>query len=123
MAKKQPIIVRYRGYENQIQFPRKINSFIITHFASAINEWANRRRYDPLFLDFSDVTNPYSNGMLPIIATITNLKSKGYRTLIRWPNDKNIRDLFIRTNWAYLLDPDLKRANTGFGRHLLRGRA
>lgn len=56
--------------------------------------------------------------MLPIIATIANLKAKGYDTNIRLPNDKNVRDLFVRTNWAYLLNPDLKKANLGLGRHL-----
>lgn len=118
MSKKQPIIVRYRGYENQIQLPEKINSFILTHFASAINEWAKRRRYDPLIIDFSAVRQPYSNGMLGIISIVTSLKANGYKIIIRLPNDKNVRDLFVRTNWAHLLDPSLTKAGLGVGRHL-----
>lgn len=56
-------IVRYKTFENSIQFPTKVNSFIIAHFASAIQEWAKRKQYRPLTIDFAGVQKPYSNGI------------------------------------------------------------
>ncbi len=118
MVNKQ-YLVRYKGYENIIQLPSKINSFIITHFASAINEWEKRKRYErPLIIDFSAVRFPYSNGMLAIIAIVTKLKSEGQEIRIRLPNDKNVRDLFVRTNWAYFLNSEFGRSQLGYDRHL-----
>ncbi len=111
-------IVRYKKFENSIILPIKINSFIVTHFASAINEFLYWRQYRPLLIDFIGVQKPYSNGMLPIIAIITQLRSRGHDIRIRLPNDKNVLDLFIRTNWAYHLNPEFRRSNTGYDRHL-----
>ncbi len=118
MPQKPHIIVRYIGFDNRILLPQKVNSFIINHFASAINEWKSRNKYSPLTIDFSDTRQPYSNGMLAIIAVITKLKNEGYNVRIRLPNDKNVRDLFVRTNWAYYLNPEFGKSTLGYDRHL-----
>lgn len=111
-------IVPYRKFENSIVMPMKINSFIVTHFASAINEYLHWRQYRPLLIDFIGVQKPYSNGMVPIIALITKLKNQGHEIRVRLPNDQNVADLFIRTNWAYYLDPTFARFNSAYDRHL-----
>ena len=100
-------IVRYYGFDGRILLPSKINSFIIIHFASAVNVWRKRNRFQQrLIIDFSGVRFPYSNGMLAIIAIVKKLRATGVQIKIRLPNDSNARNLFQVTNWAYLLSPE-----------------
>lgn len=117
MSKKE-IVVRYDHLNNVVKLPTKINSFIIPYFAQAINLWKSKRRFWPLFIDFSAVAYPYANGMLPLISMISRLKLEGYDIRIRLPNDKKIRDLFIKTNWAYYLDHELEKSKSNNDRHL-----
>ncbi len=117
---KQNHLVRYFRWTNTIKFPTKIGSSIIADFASAIHEWNKKRPYDLLTLDFQGVTNPYSNGMLPIIATVTKLRTKGIKIKIILPNDHNVRKLFRSTNWAYFLDnKEFTKSESIHDRHLV----
>lgn len=117
MAKKE-IVVRYNAFENVIKLPTKINSFVIPHFSAAINLWKSQRRYYPVLIDFSAVAYPYANGMLAIIAIISKLRLDGYEIRIRLPNDKKVRDLFIKTNWAFFLSPEFEKSTSHNDRHL-----
>lgn len=116
---KKHHIVKYNLNENKIQLPPVVGSPLINEFASSLNYWKSKRQYNrPLLIDFSAVQKPYSNGMLPIIALLSKIKSEDQVVKIILPNDKNISELFHRTNWAYYLDPELKRSKSGFDRHL-----
>ncbi len=101
MAIKE-IVVRYEQFENTLKLPTKINSFVIPHFSSAINLWKSKRRYYPVLIDFSGVAYPYANGMLPIISIISKLRLDGYDIKIRLPNDKKVRDIFIKNKLGLL---------------------
>lgn len=117
MGKWRPL-VKFNSYENKIQFSNRVSSYVIPHFASAVNVWKSRRRYSPLFIDFSPVTHPYSNGMLPVLAIVSRLKHEGYDVRIRLPNDRKVSDLFIKTNWAYFLNPDFGRSKFVNDKHI-----
>lgn len=114
-------IVRYRSYDNTILFPIKIASAILPHFASAVNQWSNKRPYDLLTFDFSAVQKPYSNGMLGVIATINKLTlQRDFRYKIVLPNDQNVRKLFSITNWSYYLDSrNFSKSESVHDRHLV----
>jgi hypothetical protein len=115
---RSALVVRYDPLGNTISFPAKINSFVVPHFASAINLWKSKKRYTPLFIDFSGVSSPYSNGMLPVISIISKLRLDGYDVRIRLPNDQKVSELFKRTNWAYFLNQDFGRSKSVNDRHL-----
>lgn len=118
-AIKKSHIVKFSLNENRIQLPLIVGTPIITQFASTLNFWKSKRQYyRPLTIDFSAVQKPYSNGMLPIIALLAKLKSEGQDIKIILPNDRNIADLFVRTNWAFYLNPEFGRSQAGFDRHL-----
>ena len=90
-------VVKYDSWANTIKFPTKIGCYIIADFTSALFEWAKKRPYDLLTLDFTSTEQPYSNGMLPIIATITELRLRKHKIRILWPLDNNARKLFKET--------------------------
>ncbi len=113
-------VVRYISWTNTIKLPQKIGSNVIADFVSAIKEWEKRRPYDVLTLDFQSVMKPYSNGMLPLIATITDMRLRGYKVKIVLPNDNNVRKLFRSTNWAYYLSPqEHPKSESIHDRHLV----
>lgn len=119
MTQRKKHFVKFFLDENRIQLPLVIGTSIITQFASTLNFWKSKRQYyRPLVIDFSAVQKPYSNGMLPIIALITKLKAEGQTVNIILPNSQPVAELFIRTNWAYYLDKDFGRSQSGFDRHL-----
>src|ERR1700761_1004339 len=112
-------IVPYNSFNNYIIFPIKVRSSIIPHFAAAIRLWLKKRPLDVLTLDFSNVKNPYSNGMLAIISTIHNLREKGHRIKVLLPDDKDSRRIFRSVNWAHLLDPQYPRSESVHDRHMV----
>lgn len=112
-------IVKFNKNENTIQLPVVVGTPVIGPFASALSYWkAQRQFFRPLNIDFSAVQKPYSNGMLPIIAMIDKLRNEGQVIRIKLPNDLKVAELFIRTNWAYYLNPEFARSSSGFDRHL-----
>lgn len=112
-------IVKYSLFENKISFPPKISSYIIADFAAALNRWLEKRPADVLILDFSAVKNPYSNGMLAIIAAVHNLRLKEYGIKVLLPRDNGSRKIFRSTNWAHLLDPQNPVSESKHDRHLV----
>ena len=113
-------VVKYVSFDNTIRFPSKINSFIIADFASSISEFQKRRPNDLLTLNFSAVMNAYSNGMLPIIATVTDLRRKGQKIRVDFPNDNNVRKIFIANNWGHYLSPEhTKISESTHDKHLV----
>jgi anti-sigma regulatory factor (Ser/Thr protein kinase) len=119
MIKYKPI-VRYDSFNNIIRIPSKVGSNIIADFAAAIKLWQQKRPDDVLTLDFSSVEHPYTNGMLPIIATITELRAKNLKIKIKLPFNPKIKNLFNATNWSYFLDPQKNtKSEATHDRHLV----
>lgn len=118
MTDYKPIVI-YDSFNNKVKFPPKISSYTIADFAAAINLWLKRKTSNLLTLDFSGVKNPYSNGMLPIIATVHNLRIKGYSIKVLLPDDDYSRRIFRSTNWAWLLDPKYPKSESTHDRHLV----
>ena len=119
MASQNGKVVKYNSWDNTIKFPSKLGSFIIADFSAAIAEWQKRRPYDLLTLDFTAVTLPYSNGMLPIIATVSDLRIRKHKFRITWPLEYSARKIFKETNWAHFLDPEAYPKTETSVRHLV----
>lgn len=113
-------IVSYDSFNNTIRIPSKVGSNIIADFAAAIRLWQKKRPHDVLILDFSLVEHAYTNGMLAIIATITELRAKNLKIKIKLPSNPKIKRLFNSTNWAYFLDPQKNtKSEATHNRHLI----
>lgn len=112
--------VRYVSYNNVIKLPSKISSSIIFDFSAAIRLWQAARPYDMLTLDFSAVEYAYPNGMLPILAIMSDLRYKKLKLKILLPNNYRIRKLFNTSNWSYYLDPqNNNRSEATHNKHLV----
>ncbi len=114
-------IVKYNSYTNSIVFPGRVASGVIPDFAAAVKTWEARKATDCLTLDFSIVQKAFANGMLGIIATITELRRHGTTVTIKLPERFDARRFFFATSWAHLLDPVFKDGyhynNKHFARH------
>lgn len=103
---------------NEIRFVGKVNAQAHREFLSKL-EYCSRKGFEVIELDFRSVKNAFPNGMIPIIANVDRLKRQGRRVQTRLPSDTDTRRLFLKTNWAFLLDPENhKEEITTHHRHL-----
>lgn len=103
---------------NKLRFVRKANAQAHREFMGMIS-YCVKENYSEVVLDFSSVTNAYPNGMVPIISSLDLLKRKGIKFDIILPTDTRCNNLFMYTNWAYLLLPDkYAQEETHHNKHL-----
>jgi hypothetical protein len=103
-------------------FPTKINVFSVLQFCSVINKFSNSR-FTEITIDFTKVLKVFPNGMLPIICTIDELRSKGKKIYIKLPENDEIRKLFRSVNWAFYLSPEqFEKSESTHDRHLVARR-
>lgn len=118
--KKRPYFVRC--YENKIVFRSKVNPTGHRDFMSALNHCL-KKEPSKMILDFKNVTHAYPNGMVPIISTIDRLRDDGIEVFLKLPAAKDVRRLFLGTNWAHLLCPEkFREENAVHDRHLIARR-
>lgn len=98
-------LVKYESYRNRIIFPKRIATGALPEFASAIQEWNNRKPSNFLTLDFSKVVKAFANGMLGIIAITVNLRLQGTQIDVILPELPIPKEFLRSTNWAHFLDP------------------
>lgn len=101
-------LVRYNSFRNSIIFPNRVASGLLPDFAGAVSIWQERKRENSLTLDFSKVDKAFANGMLGIIAIITELRRQGSIVDIHLPTREHARNFFTTTSWTHLLNPVLK---------------
>lgn len=107
MAGYKPL-VKYSSFRNSIIFPRRIASGLLPDFAAAVNIWQERKRENTLTLDFTKVNKAFANGMLGIIAIITELRRQGTNIDVHLPKLESARSFFATTSWTHLLNPVFK---------------
>lgn len=90
---------------NTAMFHGAVRLSVQRKFQVFVND-INRRGYDRILLDFRQATKAYPNSMVPMIAVVQRLIHQGIKTDCELPADENLRTLFLRANWANLLDPD-----------------
>ncbi|MGA0556807.1 STAS-like domain-containing protein [Larkinella sp. VNQ87] len=105
--------------ENKIKFFDKVDSFHTADFCSALDQF-ERGNSNNLIIDFSRTIAAYPNGMLPVIASIENLRNQGYKIEVVLPTKPDTRKLFKNVNWAHYLSPDqYNRSESVHDRHLV----
>lgn len=101
-------LVRYNSFRNSIIFPSRVASGLLPDFAAAVNIWQKRKRGNSLILDFSNVDKAFANGMLGVIAIVTELRRQGSVVDIHLPTTESARTFFATTSWTHLLNPAYK---------------
>lgn len=114
------LLVRYVSYTNTINFPSRVGSSLVHHFAGEINMMKKMKlvKRRVVMLNFSVTVRAYSSGMLGIIAIIQKLRSEGYCFQVILPNNKQMAALFLNTNWAYFLSPTCYKLKIGSNKQL-----
>jgi hypothetical protein len=117
---KRPYFVRC--HDNKIIFKAKVNPMGHRDFMSAL-VYCLKKNPSKILLDFEKVTHAYPNGVVPIIATVDHLRNEGVEIRLKLPDSKDVRRLFLSTNWAHLLCPEtFDEENAVHDRHLLARR-
>jgi anti-sigma regulatory factor (Ser/Thr protein kinase)/anti-anti-sigma regulatory factor len=65
------------------------------------------RSYKNIVLDFSNITNVYPNGIVPIIAEVNRLKQNGIAFSVIPPSNEDVKSLFIRSGWFHYIQPEV----------------
>lgn len=74
---------------------------LLSHIHIAIDKLG----YDDIIIDMSDCTSAFQNAMLSVCAQVLAYRESGKDFLLKLPEKKRLRNLFINSNWAYLIDP------------------
>lgn len=104
--------------EGEAVFVGSIRTSVLDHFQHFINRL---RRIQPtaLLLDFRDCRRAYPNTMVPILAHIQDLLDHGFEVRCELPSEPQLRNLFLKTNWAHFLSPLVYRpSDVQHDRHL-----
>ncbi|MBX3252922.1 MAG: DUF4325 domain-containing protein [Chitinophagaceae bacterium] len=102
------LIVKYSSYTNSIVFPDRVSAGLLPDFAAAVKTWQSRKPENAVIFDFSSVRKAFANGMLGIIAIVTELRRQGTAIVIKLPKQSDALRFFFTTSWAHLLDPTLR---------------
>lgn len=73
---------------------------LLSHIHIAIDKLG----YDDIIIDMSDCTSAFQNAMLSVCAQVLAYRESGKDFLLKLPENKRLRNLFVNTNWAYLID-------------------
>lgn len=119
MTDRKPI-VKYDSYKNSIVFPDRVSAGLLPDFAAAIKIWQARKPENQVIMDFGRLQKAFANGMLGIIATVTELRRQGINVIVKAPDQINARRFFSATSWAHLLDPMLEDAYHQNNKHFVQ---
>ena len=61
--------------------------------------------YQSIIIDLSDCTFTYQSSMLSVCAQVMAYRNAGIDFSLIPPRDQRLQNLFVNTNWAYMLDP------------------
>lgn len=103
---------------NRLVFTRTVNP--ASHIDALFHlRDLERKGYEDCTLDFSNITAAFTDGAVPLIATVARLRAEGMEFEVTLPKRANLSNLFLNTNWAFYLNPQKYwRANILHARHL-----
>ena len=90
-----------------IRFVEKVNNKAFRDFMVVVQQ-SLEVGYDQITLDFSQTFKAYPDGIIPIISYIDTLKhDRNVQFNLMLPEQEDVKRLFLNTNWAHLLSPDM----------------
>lgn len=104
--------------DNRILFTDRINPQAHGQFLWCLNDCLEKG-YEDLVLDLSQCETAFPNGVLPLIASVDELRRGDRDVSVTLPSEEYLQRLFLNANWAYLLQPDrYPRSEIGHPRHV-----
>ena len=100
--KPNELVVRTTG--NRVAIQGYLDSGGMRRVLSAMYKAIHDKGYSDIELDFSDCTRAGSGAMLGIMAQTRRHLRAGVDTYLKLPQRKDLRRLFLNTNWAHLID-------------------
>ncbi len=91
--------------DNRIFFTERVDPKAHGQFMWCLHDCLEKG-YEDVFLDLSQCEAAFPNGVLPLIASIDNLRREHKEVSVTLPASEYIQRLFLNTNWAHLLEPD-----------------
>lgn len=103
---------------NRIVFGEKVNSKAHRDYMFAAYDGL-KKGYKELTLDFEGTEKAYSDGMIPILCSLDQLRREGIVVNSILPSTPEMFRLFVNTNWAHFLSPSgYPPTETTHDRHL-----
>lgn len=103
--------------KNTIRFGDRVDDRALRDVVPVLYQ-ALGRGYPDLVLDFRRTTRAYADSVLPIISLLDHRRQRGNSFRVLLPEDAVLRQLFLNTNWAHLMDPDQDGSHLERGQHL-----
>ena len=100
----QPAYVVQRE-DNRIFFTERVDPRAHGQFMWCLHDCLEKG-YKDIVLDLSQCDAAFQNGVLPLIASVDNLRRERKEVSVTLPTTEYIRRLFLNTNWAHLLESD-----------------
>ena len=99
-----------------------MNTYSVLQFSSAVN-YFKQLNLDSVTVNFKYVRKVFSDGMLPVICIIDDLRETGVHVKVQLPEDYETRRLFRSVNWAHYLSPEqYDKSDSIYDRHLVTRR-
>ena len=114
--------VYYDSKKSSLLITGKVNSFTALRFIAAVNIFRKSHNRD-VIVDFRQIERAFLNGMLPIIATIEDLRKEGFEVTVLMPENSHLKNVFDENNWSYFLEPgQFKDSQSIYNPHLVTRR-
>ena len=85
-------------------------------FAQAIYILHEKKGYQDIILDFSQVESVFESFMAPAVIQCKAYMARGVGFTHRVPGSERLKNLFHNSNWSYLLDP-IRNSRSSFSGH------
>lgn len=94
----------------------------IQHVLNNLHIMVSKFRYETIILDFSNIDSAFADAMIPLCAIVNKYKyDKKIDFECILPKKQTLEKLFINTNWANLIDENIKESKfTGFTQYPAR---
>jgi anti-sigma regulatory factor (Ser/Thr protein kinase) len=103
--------------KNTIRFGQRLNDQAFRDFLPMLEE-VSSRGFKDVVLDLRRTNLAYAESILPLICVVEARRLRGVNFTVLLPEASHLRQLFLNTNWAHLLDPAQPQLDIEHPRHL-----
>lgn len=96
-----------------------VDPSLLRRISAAFHNLTGKSGYQEIDLDFRDCTKVYPGMMVGLCALASKYRRDGIEIGIRLPTAKWLRNLFINSGWAYLINPEAQPQTQYTGVHHL----
>lgn len=111
---------RLHGKDNHLQFSGHfVDAADVRRIAAAFHNLTGKLGYTDVDLDFRGCTRVFPGMMVGLCALASKYRTDGVEISLRLPSATYLRNLFINSGWAYLINPENQPRSRYSGVHHL----